>query len=173
MTQSRFGGPAVPAYEVSKQELPYLDFQAAPARRRTSTYQLAAGAGAGAAGVGMLNAARTYTNARANAMATEAATAAQGPVREASEAAARVRRAAAQDAAGSTGQTRRRVRRATEDYRRTLPAASSATNRANATAAFAQRTMGRRIKLAGGGLGLLGAGAFMARAGMRRRQEGD
>jgi hypothetical protein len=173
MFQSRYGGAAVPAFEVSKQELPYLEMPPAPARRRTSTYQIGAGVGAGAAGVGLLNAARTYTNERATRVATEAAEAAKAPTAATAAAARRVNTMAAADAAGSTGRTRRQLRRATDDYRRTLPASSAATNRASATAAFAQRTMPRRLKLAGAGLGLIGGGFLMARSGARRRQEGN
>jgi hypothetical protein len=173
MFQSRYGGAAVPAFEVSKQELPYLDMPATPARRRASTYQIAGGIGAGAAGVGLLNTARTYTNERATRVATEAAEAAKAPTAATAAAARRASAAAAADAARSTSQTRRQLRRATTDYQRALPASSAATNRANATAAFAQRTMPRRLKLAGAGLGLIGGGFLMARSGARRRQEGN
>jgi hypothetical protein len=172
MFQSRYGGAAVPAFEVSKQELPYLDMQPAPARRRTSTYQIGAGIGAGAAGVGLLNSARTYTNERATRVATEAAEAAKAPTAATAAAARRVNTAAADNAARSTSQSRRQLRRATADYQRVLPASSAATNRATATAAFAQRTMPRRLKLAGAGAALVGGGFLMARSGARRRQEG-
>lgn len=179
MSQSRFGGPAAPAFAVSKQELPYMEFDpsmgmAPPraARRRVSTYEIGAGVGGAAAGVGMLNAARTYTPERARRIATEAAEQARGPVAAADEAAARVRRAAAADAARSTGQTRRAVRRATDNYRRTLPASSAAVNRAAATRSFAERATARRWKLAAGGVGALAGGAMLIRSGAQRRREG-
>lgn len=174
MSQSRYGGIAVPS--AGMEDLPYgavTSVPEIPARYRRSTYQIAAGAGLGAAGVGALNAARTYTNTVAAGRAAEARSAAAAPVAETRAAASRTAAAARRDAARSTAQSRRQLRRATADYQRALPASSQAVNRAVAAENMVGRTLGRRLKLAGAGGALLGAGALVARGGMRRRNEGD
>lgn len=175
MSQSRYGGVAVPS--AGMEDLSYGAMSVGqpplPARYRRSTYQLAAGAGLGAAGVGAVNAARTYTNTVAGERAAAARSAAMAPEAETRTAARAAAEAARRDAARSTSQSRRQLRRATAEYQRRLPVSSQAVNRAVAAESMVGRTLGRRLKLAGVGGALIGAGALVARGGLKRRREGD
>lgn len=175
MSQSRFGGPAASSGVSKAEELgalmpPYsLDMpEQLPRRRRTSSYQIGAGVGAGAVGAGLLSSAARYTPSVANARATAAENQAFRDRMATQGAAAR-----AANAPTGTRTQRRNARRANDEYRRRLTQSSSSTNAAIASRRYAQNVMGRRMKLAGAGAGLLGLGALGVTAGMHRRREGD